>query len=74
MTLLKFHLTLIKNVMIMNQNCYDEPNKKSHTNTPDHHRPKKMPAINQQSMTVTQKQEFSCSFLYSHRISMCNTR
>jgi hypothetical protein len=25
--------------MIMNQKCHDEPNKKSHTNTPDHHRP-----------------------------------
>jgi hypothetical protein len=37
--LVKISLNLDKNVMIMNQNCHDEPNKKSHTNTPDHHRP-----------------------------------
>jgi hypothetical protein len=39
--LVKISLNLDKNVMIMNQNCHDEPNKKSHTNTPDHHRPKR---------------------------------
>jgi hypothetical protein len=39
--LVKISLNLDKNVMIMNQNCHDEPNKKSHTNTPDHHRPEK---------------------------------